>query len=166
MHYLKTIIMFTLILGSPINPVQAQTADDALLSCPAGYMPQLTSHPYGCVLSPQAATTEHLSVGNAAKQTSSVHTSPNAAPIGTGGMILGNIKMGCYADHSKDGKVQLIPFVGDKTGEWIADDHYGTKEIVSKIDVYMVCTTSTNGLTVMLAAEGFEPAFFSAKWNE
>jgi hypothetical protein len=184
-HFLIVILAVVLLLGA--TPAMSQNATlfdkripelpagaDVTPRCPAGSMPSVledakdSQQEITCVPMPQAANmpaptdpVEQTPIEHASQ--SPVPSSPIAS-IGAGGMLFGKRKMGCYAELSKDGKTRLMPFFEEKTGEWIEADHYGMKQALTGVDVYMVCTTSADGLTVMFTAQSFAPTFFSTKW--
>ena len=160
----------------PALPAGAKVAP----SCPSGFMPSFdeeannSSQTFTCVPMPQAANTlvpaeilEKAPVETETETETQIPVALQPVPvvsIGAGGIILGKSKMGCYADQNKEGKTWIMPFFEENTGEWIESDHYGMKHAVGEADVYMVCTTSADGLTTMFVAQGYAPTFFSAKW--
>ena len=157
----------------PALPAEA----DVTSVCPSGSMPAYeeeakdSGQDFTCVPMPQSAKApapvepvENPPVEAALPTPATVSPSP-IAPIGTGGMIFGETRMGCYADRDRDGKTRIAPFFEDKIGDWVEADHYDTKQSVAGTDVYMICEASHEGLTVLFAAAGFPSVSFSQTWN-
>ncbi|MDR3423953.1 MAG: hypothetical protein P4M13_02585 [Alphaproteobacteria bacterium] len=102
---------------------------------------------------------------SAVSKTNSAGEVGAASPIGTGGMVFEKHKMGCYADRNKDGKVWLMPFFENNTGQWVDANTYETQATVDGTDVSMVCEATPKGLTVVLTAIGYPSVSFSQTWN-
>jgi len=90
-------------------------------------------------------------------------TQPNdlTPQIMTGGNVFDKEAVGCYA-KKLGGKTYLKPIKGDK---WIESNNYSTKATINGMDVYSICTTTNDGLEVVITAQGYFPQIFGAKWD-
>ncbi|MDD3289154.1 MAG: hypothetical protein PHX43_09195 [Alphaproteobacteria bacterium] len=170
MKNFKNLFLIAGLLSFAANAALAQKADDPSASCPDGYIAASSvdlERFQGRRLNAEELAQVQAATQNIGKDKCvPISKEPQPLdPIGIGGTVFGKAKIGCYAAHGKDGKARIMPFFEDKIREWIEADNYGTKEIVDGISVYMVCATSSEGLSVMFAVQNYKPVIYSVNWN-
>ena len=85
--------------------------------------------------------------------------------IVAGAALFGTTQMGCYASRDPISISKLMPFVGDKLGDWVNGIKLETKETVNGLAIVMDCAVSPDGLSVTFSAQGYDPSTYSAKWE-
>ena len=106
-----------------------------------------------------------LSATHVQADEAAMSSSVTPVEIVAGAALFGTTQMGCYASRDPISISKLMPFVGDKLGDWVNGIKLETKEAVNGLAIVMDCAVSPDGLTVTFSAQGYDPSTYSAKWE-